>query len=124
MSQSLRELITKAEASGDWDEVADWCEAFDWSEAEEIPVAEFYLGCAAAVRPLNKHQLLEAVSAARANGTSWERIGEILGLSAQHAKEQYDPLLETQDSMAAPETKTALAEAEHNLEAGHLSTLD
>lgn len=101
MSQPLRELIAKAEVSGDWDEVADWCEAFDWSETQEIPVAEFYLGCAAEVRPINEPQLLETISAARANGTSWERIGEILGLSAPVAEDRYDSLIEPQDKANA-----------------------
>ena len=99
MSQPLQELIAKAEASGDWDEVADWCETFDWSEAQEIPVAEFYLGCAAAVSPTNKPQLLKAISAARASGSTWAGIGEILGLSAQDAKDHYDPLIESEDTV-------------------------
>ncbi len=97
ISQPLQELIAKAEASGNWDEVADWCEAFDWSEAQEIPLAEFYLGCAAAASPTNKPQLLEAISAARASGSTWARIGEILGLSAQDAEDHYEPLLKIQD---------------------------
>ena len=46
---------------------------------------------------MNKPQLLEAISAARASGTSWERIGGILGLSAQDAEDRCDPLLETQE---------------------------
>ena len=97
MSTPLRELIADAKKNGNWDAVADWCEAFDWSEAADIPAAEFYLGCAAEVRPMNETQLLKAISAARANGTSWERIGEILDLSAQDAEDRYNPLLKTQD---------------------------
>lgn len=101
MPTSLQELIADAKRNGNWDGVADWCEAFDWSEALEIPVAEFFLGCEAEVRPINEPQLLEAMSAARASGTSWERIGEILGLSAQDAKDRFSPLLETQDTANA-----------------------
>ena len=89
MTQSLRELIAEAEANGNWDAVADWCETFDWSEGEDIPVAEFYLGCAAAVRPRDESQIIEAVSAARADGTSWTRIGQILGTSPEAAQKQY-----------------------------------
>ena len=95
MTQSLGELIANAKASGDWDAVADWCEHFDWSEGEDIPVAEFYLGCAAAARPRNESQIIEAVSAARANGTSWPRIGQILGTSPQAAQEHYCHLVDT-----------------------------
>lgn len=83
MPPSLRDLITDAEASGDWDTVADWCENFDWSGAEEIPVAEYYLGCAAATHPQDESQLIEAVSAARAAGTPWPRIAQILNTTPQ-----------------------------------------
>lgn len=95
MPQSLQELITDAEMSGDWDAVADWCENFDWSEAEEIPVAEYYLGCAAATHPQDETQLIEAVSAARAAGTPWPRIAEILNTTPQAAQDHYTPLIET-----------------------------
>lgn len=94
MTQSLRELIADAKTSGNWDAVADWCESFDWSEGEDIPVAEFYLGCAAAARPRNESQIIETVSAARANGTSWTRIGQILGTSSQAAQEHYCHLID------------------------------
>lgn len=98
MTQSLRELIAEAEASGDWDAVADWCETFEWSEGEDIPVAEFYFGCAAAARPRDELQIIEAVSAARANGTSWTRIGQILGTAPQVAQKQYCHLIDTPES--------------------------
>lgn len=94
MPKSLGKLITDAEASGNWDAVADWCEAFDWSEGEEIPVAEFYLGCAAATRPRDEAQIIEAVSAARAAGTPWTRIAEILNTTPQAAQDRYTPLIE------------------------------
>ena len=95
MALSLRELITDAEASGNWDAVADWCENFDWSEGEEIPVAEFYLGCAAAIRPRDEAQIAEAVSAARAAGTPWTRIAEILNTTPQAAQDHYASLIES-----------------------------
>ncbi|WP_420619567.1 hypothetical protein [Candidatus Poriferisocius sp.] len=95
MPRSLRELITDAEASGNWDAVADWCETFDWSEAEEVPVAEFYLRCAAAAHPRNESQITEAVSNARADGTPWPRIAQILGITAQAAQQHYAPLIDT-----------------------------
>ena len=73
MPDTLRELIDSAEASGDWDAVADWCEQFDWAQAEGIPAAEFYLEFAAA----------------RSNGVSWGRIGEILGVTSEEAQQHY-----------------------------------
>ena len=115
MPSPLRELIANAEASGNWDAVADWCETFDWTEGEEVPVAEFYLGCAVAARPRNESQIVEAVSAARASGTSWDRVGEILSLSAQSTKERYEPLLDSLNVLTDADTKSAFTEAETEL---------
>lgn len=61
---------------------------------------------------------------ARANGISWDRIGKILGISAQNAKEHYDPSLETLSVLSDPDTMTAGVEAENDFEAGRLSALD
>ena len=101
VSEALRELVDSAEASGDWSAVADWCESFDWSEAREVPVADFYLERAAAVATSERgasagpQQLAEAVAAARRAGTSWERIGEVLGTTAQEAEQRYEALTDT-----------------------------
>ena len=96
MPGTLRELIDSAEASGNWDAVADWCEQFDWAQAEGIPAAELYLEFAAAVTAVDEYrpavtrpQLLEAVAAARNNGVSWGRIGEILGVTREEAQQYY-----------------------------------
>ena len=96
MSGTLRELIDSAEASGDWDAIADWCEQFDWAQAEGTPAAEFYLELAAAATAasgqqsaVTRPQLLEAVAAARRNGVSWGRIGEILGVTSEDAQQHY-----------------------------------
>ena len=90
MPLSLKDLITNAEVSGNWDAVADWCENFNWTEAEEIPVAEYYLGCAAATHPLDESQLIEAISAARAAGTPWPRIAQILNTTPQALLERME----------------------------------
>ena len=96
MPGALRELIDSAEASDDWDAVADWCERFDWAQAEGTPAAEFYLELAAAATvasgqqpAVTRPQLLEAVAAARSNGASWGRIGEILGVTSEEAQKHY-----------------------------------
>ena len=96
MPGTLRELIDSAEASGDWDAVADWCEQFDWAQAEGTPAAEFYLELAASATAASGQQpavtgpqLLEAVAAARSNGVSWGRIGEILGVTSKEAQQYY-----------------------------------
>ena len=106
MPGALRELVDSAEASGDWDAVADWCEQFDWAQAEGTPAAEFYLELAAAATAasgqqsaVTRPQLLEAVAAARRNGVSWGRIGEILGVTSEEAQQHY--AVSTDDHTAA-----------------------
>lgn len=97
MPETLRELIDSAEACGDWDAVADWCERFDWAQAEKLPAAEFYLEIAAAAAAgaterqseATGAQILEALTAARGAGVSWERIGEILDMTVQAAQQCY-----------------------------------
>ena len=91
---TLRKLLDEARATGNWDSVADWCEFFDWAEAVGMPAVELYLECAAS-QPVNRPQLIEAVSAARAAGTPWPRIAEILIANPQAAQDHYSPLIET-----------------------------
>ncbi len=106
MSSNIRQIIAQAEASGDWDEAADWCEDFDWERAEGIPAAEIYLETAAkaAARATEQQaavtgaQLVEAVMAARDDGTSWERIAEVLGITSRAARQRYD--MPTEDPVA------------------------
>ena len=98
MSETLRELIDSAEASGSWDAVADWCEEFDWAQTEGIPTAEFYLRIAATAAAeaaeeqseATGAQLREAVAAARNSDVSWEQIGEVLGMTSQDAQQGYE----------------------------------
>lgn len=42
-----------------------------------------------------ERQILDAVTAARANGISWQRVGEILGTSAQAAHQRYGAVIES-----------------------------
>ena len=58
-----------------------------------MPAVEYYLECAAAY-PEHKPQLIEAVSAARAAGTPWPRIAQILNTTPQAAQDHYIPLIE------------------------------
>ncbi|MDE0578827.1 MAG: hypothetical protein OXI29_03040 [bacterium] len=63
-----------------------------------MPAAELYLEFAAA-QPENKPQLIETVSAARAAGTPWLRIAEILNTNPQAAHDHYTPLIESTESI-------------------------
>ena len=89
MPQTPRELIDDAKATGDWNAVADWFENFDWSQAEEIPVGELLLEQTVRSRNSSERQFAEAVAAARARGTSWDRIGEMLAISGSEAQQRY-----------------------------------
>ena len=100
MPQTRRELIDAAKASGDWNAIADWFEDFDWSQAEEIPVGEFLLERTINARDRSEDQVAEAVSAAWATGTTWDRIGEILGLSSQEARERYGAEIEDTEAVS------------------------
>ena len=89
MSKTIRELINDARASGDWNAVADWCETYDWSQAEEIPISEFALWRDVRMGGHGEDRVVEAVAAARAGGTTWDRIGKILGISGPDARQRY-----------------------------------
>lgn len=96
---TLRALIDAAEASGDWHAVADWCEDFDWLSTTDLPAHEFYLDLVVraertieAPTDVSRQQIAEAVDWARVEGTSWERISELLGISATEAQQRYRQL--------------------------------
>ena len=76
------------------DDLADRFEAFDPSEANEIPLPEYLLHRAARASQRDQAQIIEALTAARQAGTSWTRIGEILGISGRDAQRWYDSLVE------------------------------
>ena len=71
------------------DELAAWFEGVDPSELEEVPVAEYLLKRAARTRALCEREIADAVKRARADGATWHRIGEILGLDEREACEKY-----------------------------------
>lgn len=87
MPKSLRWILDHA------DELADRFEAFDPELASEVPVHEHLLERAALARAQCERDIVEAVKDARANGTSWLRIGEILGTSAQAAQQRYGAIV-------------------------------
>ena len=60
MAEHARDLIRRAEVTGDWNPVADWCENFDWSQAEEVPIAEFYREQAAAAQAASERDPADA----------------------------------------------------------------
>jgi len=89
MPRSIQDIIDHAE------ELARQFENFSSDEASEIPVEEYLLQRAVVARARSEQQLIESVSMARNAGLTWQRVGELIGTSAQAAQQRYGPLLET-----------------------------
>ena len=88
MPRSIQEILDHA------DELAARLEAYDPEADDERPVEEYLLERAALARARSEQRVVEAVVAARAKGLSWQRIGQILGTSAQAAQQRYGPVVE------------------------------
>ena len=83
MPRSIQEILDHAE------ELAQRFEDLDPEEAREIPVEEYLLQRAVMTRARSEQQLLDAVAQARSKGLSWQKIGELIGTSAQAAQQRY-----------------------------------
>ena len=62
---------------------------FEVDAAKEVPVEEYLLRRAVIDRARCEQRLFDAVGAARAAGMSWQRIGSLIGTSAQGAQQRY-----------------------------------
>ena len=67
-------------------------EEFDVDSAREVPVAEYLLQRASKNRERTELQVADAVHAARAAGTSWAKIGSLIGSTGETAKRRYGNL--------------------------------
>ncbi len=88
MPRSIQEILDQA------DELAERLEDYEPDPRDERPVEEYLLERAALTRARSERQIVDAVSAARAKGVSWQRIGELLGTSAQAAQQRYGAVIE------------------------------
>ena len=88
MPRSIQEILDHA------DQLAHRFEAYEPAQGDERPVEEYLLHRAALARARSERQVLDAVSAARAAGIPWARIGRLLGTSAQAAQQRYGPVVE------------------------------
>ena len=93
---SLSELVDAAEASGDWDPVCYYIHNLEWPVRDGFTPAEEQLDlavrCEASIEaptPISRRQIDEAVRCARHDGSSWERIAELLGSSVEDAQDAY-----------------------------------
>ena len=73
---------------GDDEALADWCEAAGPPPENEISVPDYFLRCAVEDGE-NEQHLAERVAAALADGTSWMRVAEILGVSVGEAERRF-----------------------------------
>jgi hypothetical protein len=88
MPRSVQEILDHA------NELARRFEDYDPAPGDERLVEEYLLERAAMARARSEREIVEAVSAARAKGLSWRRIGEFLGTSAQAAQQRYGAFVE------------------------------
>ena len=89
MPRSIQEILDHA------DELAQRYEDYEPHPTDERPVEEYLLERAALARARGEQQIVDAVTAARAKSVSWQRIGELLGTSAQAAQQRYGTVVET-----------------------------
>jgi hypothetical protein len=88
MPRSIQEILDHA------DELAERFEEYEPDPADERPVEEYLLERAVLARARGERQVVDAVTAARAKGVTWQRIGELLGTSAQAAQQRYAAVVE------------------------------
>jgi len=89
MPRSIQDILDQA------DELAQRFEDYDPDADDERPVEEYLLERAALARARSERQIVEAISAARSKGISWQRIGDLLGTSGQAAQQRYGAVVET-----------------------------
>ena len=88
MPRSIQDILDHA------DDLAKRYEDFDPDHAKEIPVEEYLLQRAVVARARTEQQLVDTVISARGAGLSWQKIGAILGTSAQAAQQRYGTVVE------------------------------
>lgn len=89
MPRSIQEILDHA------DELAGRLEEYEPAVGDERSVEEYLLERATLDRARSERQVVEAVTAARSKGLSWQRIGAILGTSAQAAQQRYGAVVES-----------------------------
>lgn len=88
MPRTIQEILDHA------DELAQRFEEFEPGPGDERAVEEYLLERAALARAQGERQMLEAVTAARSKGLSWQRIGDIIGTTPQAAQQRYGAIVE------------------------------
>ncbi|HUP69932.1 MAG TPA: hypothetical protein VM142_08955 [Acidimicrobiales bacterium] len=89
MPRSIQEILDHG------DELARRFEDYEPSPSDERPVEEYLLERATIARARGERQVVDAITAARSRGMSWQKIGDILGTSAQAAQQRYGAVVES-----------------------------
>ena len=89
MPRSIQEILDHA------DELAQQLEGYEPDPSDERAVEEYLLERAAVARARTEREIVDVVTRARGKGVSWQRIGTILGTSAQAAQQRYGPVVES-----------------------------
>ncbi len=83
MPRTLNDILAHA------DELAERFENYEPAEGDRFTPAELVLSHAVIARAHSDKAVADAVTAARDAGSSWARIANVLGTSAQSARERY-----------------------------------
>jgi hypothetical protein len=89
MPRSIQDILDHA------GQLAERFENLDPEQAVEVPVEEYLLQRAVIARARSEQQLLEAVAKARSAKVSWQKIGSLVGTSAQAAQQRYGARLKS-----------------------------
>jgi len=89
MPRSIQDILDHA------DELAERFENYKPEPGDKRPVEEYLLERAALARARSERQIVDAVTTARSKNVSWQRIGELLGTSAQAAQQRYGNVITT-----------------------------
>ena len=88
MPRSIQEILDHG------DVLAERFQDYEPKPGDERPVEEYLLERATIARARGERQVVDAVASARRKGMSWQRIGDILGTSAQAAQQRYGAAVE------------------------------
>jgi len=89
MPRSIQDILDHA------DQLAERFENYDPDAGDERSVEEYLLERAALARARSERDIVDAIAAARSKGVAWQRIGELLGTSAQAAQQRYGSLVDS-----------------------------
>jgi hypothetical protein len=82
MRRTVEEILAHA------DELADRFESDDF-DGEKVSPAEYELIAAARDRAMAEARVADAVAAARREGSSWAKIGKVVGTTGEAARQRY-----------------------------------